>query len=208
MERKTIENILNFLNTKENKKLPKKWFDSIEKLKLIKELENHPDDIQYRYESDLFLTNSTISKLPNDLYVGGSLRLYGCKQITKLPDKLYVRDNLNLSYSNITKLPNDLYVGLDFDLDDSKITELPEGLEVRGDLHLNHSSIKKLPNGLHVKGHLFLVGTSIEEIPNNLYVDKFLFLWSTPLADEYTSDEVYEMIKKSGGKIKGKIYTQ
>ena len=208
MERKTIENILNFLKEKEGMELPNSWFNSIKKLELIKELENHPDGTQYRYESDLFLPYSTISKLPNDLYVGGSLRLYGCEQITKLPDKLYVRGNLSLSYSNITKLPNDLYVGLDFDLDNSKITELPEGLEVRGDLHLNHSSIKKLPNGLHVKGNLFLVGTSIDEIPNNLYVDKLLFLWSTPLADEYTSDEVYEMIKKRGGKIKGKIYTQ
>jgi hypothetical protein len=208
MKRETIENILNFLEEKEGKELPNSWFNSIKKLELIKELENHPDGTQYRYESDLFLPYSTISKLPNDLYVGGTLRLTGCEQITKLPDKLYVGWNLNLSYSNITKLPNDLYVGLDFDLDNSKITELPEGLEVRGDLHLNHSSIKKLPNGLHVKGNLFLVGTSIEEIPNNLYVDKLLFLWSTPLADEYTSDEVYEMIKKSGGKIKGKIYTQ
>ena len=208
MKRQTIENILNFLKEKEGKQLPYMWVRGLSVEELIQDLETHPDGTQYRYESDLFLPYSTISKLPNDLYVGGSLRLNGCEQITKLPDKLYVRGNLDLSYSNITKLPNDLYVRLHFYLDGSKITELPEGLEVRGDLFLNHSSIKKLPNGLHVKGHLFLVGTSIEEIPNNLYVDKLLFLWSTPLADEYTSDEVYEMIKKSGGKIKGKIYTQ
>jgi hypothetical protein len=207
MKKETIENILNFLKEQEGKEIPQKWVDSIKKLELIKELENYPDGIQYRHEGDLYLTNSKITKLPNDLYVGGSLRLYGCKQITELPDKLYVRGNLNLSYSNITKLPNDLYVGLDFDLDDSNIIELPKELEVRGDLHLNYSSIKKLPDGLHVKGHLFLVGTSIEEIPNNLYVGKFLFLWNTPLAEKYTSDEVYEMINKNGGNIRGKIYT-
>jgi hypothetical protein len=46
MERNTIENILNFLEEKEGKELPKKWFDSIEKLKLIKQLENHPDGTQ------------------------------------------------------------------------------------------------------------------------------------------------------------------
>jgi hypothetical protein len=30
MERNTIENILNFLKEKEDKELPKSWFDSIE----------------------------------------------------------------------------------------------------------------------------------------------------------------------------------
>ena len=134
MQRETIENILNFLKEKEGKEVPDKW-------KLIKELETHPDGTQYRYDGMLDLRNTNISKLPNDLYIGGHLRLYGCEQITKLPDKLYVRDNLNLTYSNIKKLPN--------------------GLHVKGHLFLVGTSIEELPNNLYVGGNLFIRKTSL-----------------------------------------------
>ena len=60
MERNTIENILNFLEEKEGMELPESWFESIEKLKLIKRLENHPDGTQYRYDGDLELSYSNI----------------------------------------------------------------------------------------------------------------------------------------------------
>ena len=111
MKRDTIENILNFLEEKEGKELPESWFDSIEKFKLIEELENHPDGTQYRYEDHLELNNSNITKLPNDLYVGGSLNLQNCTQLTKLPDNLYVSGSLGLDETNITEIPNNLYVG-------------------------------------------------------------------------------------------------
>ena len=115
MERKTIKNILDFLNTKENKKLPKKWFDSIEKLKLIKELENHPDDIQYKYDGFLLLSKTNITKLPNDLRVeNGFLDLTNCIQLTELPANLYVKYGLILDRcKQLTELPNKLFVGGD-----------------------------------------------------------------------------------------------
>ena len=86
MERNTIGKILNFLKEKEGKEYPMNW-------NLIERLETHPDDIQYKHDSSLPLSYTRITKLPNDLYVGGSLFLKDTN-ITKLPDKLYVGRNL------------------------------------------------------------------------------------------------------------------
>ena len=113
MERNTIEKILNFLEEKEGKEIPRKWFESIKRLKFINELENHPDGTQYRYEGHLFLYDSNIKKLPNDLYVDGLFDLDGCKRLTKLPDNLYVGGYFSIQETNITKLPDNLYVGND-----------------------------------------------------------------------------------------------
>ena len=138
MERETIKNILDFLNTKENKKLPKKWFDSVEKLKLIQELENHPDGIQYKHRGSLDLNKSKITKLPNDLYVDGYLNLRYCQYLTELPNNLYVGGYFNLDgCKQITDLPNNLYIGGDLVLFSSqKLIELPENLYVGRDVYI------------------------------------------------------------------------
>ena len=112
MKRNTIEKMLKFLEAKENKEIPYKWFDSLPKYNLVKELENHPDGIQYRYEGKLDLVNTSITKLPNDLYVEAGLELNDCVKLTKLPDNLHVGGDLNLfNCRKITELPNKLYVG-------------------------------------------------------------------------------------------------
>ena len=124
MERNTIENILNFLEEKEGKELPKKWFDSIEKLKLIKQLENHPDGTQQRHKTDLYLDNSGITKLPNDLYVSRHLNLANCKKLTKLPDELHVGGNLNLyGCEQLTELPDYLYVGFNLSIKNTPLAD-------------------------------------------------------------------------------------
>ncbi len=142
MKRQTIENILDFLNTKENKKLPKKWFDSVEKLKLIQELENHPDGTQYKHRGSLDLRDSTIRKLPNDLHVTGYLDLNKSK-LTKLPNDLYVDGYLNLRYCQyLTELPDNLHVEGYLNLADCKqLTELPDNLYVGGDLGIYYTPI-------------------------------------------------------------------
>ena len=147
MKIETIENIFNFLKEKEDKELPNKWVNSIKKLKLIQKLETHPDGIQYRYEGDLKLIGSNITKLPNDLYVDGYLMLSYCKQLTKLSDNL------------------------------------------------------------HIEGNLGLNDTNIIEIPNNLYVGGALYLWNTPIAKNYTYEEIIETITSKGGRIEGQIIT-
>jgi 5-methylcytosine-specific restriction endonuclease McrBC GTP-binding regulatory subunit McrB len=110
MKRETLKNILDFLKEKENKKLPKKWFESVKLYKLVQKLENHPDGVQYKHNGDLNLISSTIKKLPNDLYVEGSLGLIDCRQLKKLPNDLYVWINLYLNALDIKEIPNNLYV--------------------------------------------------------------------------------------------------
>ena len=206
MNRETIEKMLNFMKEKEGYELPEAWFDSIKKLELVRELENHPDGTQYRYEGDLDLDNTNIIKLPNDLHVDGHLSLRSCSQLTKLPDKLYVKTILHVVESIIEELPNDLYVGRHINLMRCKqIKELPNNLRVRGFLDLSDSSLIKLPDNLYVKDTLYLIGTNITEIPNKLYVGRDLFLWSTPIKEKYSLDEVDEMITSKGGTIVGKI---
>jgi hypothetical protein len=114
MKTETIENILNFIKEKESKEPPKSWFDSIEKLKLIEELENHPDGVQYKYEDHLYLNESKVKKLPNDLYVDGNLELYKANQLKELPSKLYVEGDLLLTdCKQLRGLSKYLYVGGD-----------------------------------------------------------------------------------------------
>jgi len=189
MERNTIEKILNFLKEKEGKGLPKKWFDSVKKFELIKELENHPDGTQYKHRGDLNLINTNIKKLPNDLYVTGDLVLYNSYQLKVLPIKLHVGGSLDLADCvHITELPDNLY----FD----------GALDLRGCQYLT-----ELPDNLYVKGSLGLDGTNITELPNNLYVGINLYINNTPLAKKYTNDEIREIIKiPMDDGIKGQIY--
>ena len=135
MKAETIEKIFNFLKEKEGKELPKNW-------NIIERLENHPDDIQYRYDGILSLSHSNITKLPNDLYVDGHLWLDNTN-ITKLPDKLYVDRSLSLeNCKQLTKLPNNLYVGGYLDLTNCEhITELPNGLYVRRNLFIYNTPL-------------------------------------------------------------------
>jgi hypothetical protein len=143
MERNTIEKILNFLKEKEGQELPEEWFDSIEKFKLVEELENYPDETQYRYNNHLYLLGMQIKKLPNNLHVSGLF---------------------DLSYSNIPKLPDKLYVRGYFNLDGCKqITELPNSLYVGGDLVLHETNITELPNNLYVDANLFIWNTPLAD---------------------------------------------
>ena len=140
MKRETIKNIFDFLKEKEGKQLPKKWI----KIKLIHELENHPDGTQCIYYDHLDLSGTNITKLPNDLYVDGRLILETCKQLTELPNKLHVEDGLSLWDCNqITELPNKLHVGDDLSLCGTNITTLPDNLYVGGYLDIYNTPIAK-----------------------------------------------------------------
>lgn len=188
MERKTIQNILNFLKEKEDKKLPYMWVRGLSVEELTQELENHPDGTQYRYEGDLDLGYSNIRKLPNKLYVDGFLSLSNCTELTILPNDLHVETDLDLrGCIQITELPNNLYVG--------------DSLYLIG-----CEQITELPDNLYVKGSLALDWTNITELPNNLYVGINLYINDTPLAKKYTDDEIYEIIESTGGKIPERIY--
>jgi len=144
MKLETIEKIFNFLEEKEGKEIPHNLAKSIEKLKFIEELENHPDGKQYRYEGDLNLSYSKITKLPNDLYIDGWLNLGLCKQLTKLPDKLYASTVIYLKgCTQLTKLPDYLYVGTNLYLEQTNIEEFPNNLYVGGDLYINNTPLER-----------------------------------------------------------------
>ena len=144
MKIETIEKILNFLEDKEGKKITKSMFYSIKKLKLIKELENHPDGTQYRYEGDLYLINSIIRKLPNDLYVTGNCYLEDSYQLKVLPIKLHVGGSLDLANCvHITELPDNLYVGNNLSLNRTKISNFPNNLYVETDIYLYNTPLAK-----------------------------------------------------------------
>ena len=137
MERNTLKNILDFLEEKEGMEIPEIW-------SLINELETHPDGIQYRYNGYIYLIESSIKNLPNDLYVGGGLVLEHCEKLKKLPDMLYVGATLTLDYcTQLTKLSDNLYVGVDLVLNDVNITEIPNNLYVGGDLYLGDTPLAK-----------------------------------------------------------------
>jgi hypothetical protein len=144
MNRNTIDNILNFLEEKEGKEIPEAWLDSIEQLKLIKELETHPDGTQYIHNDNLVLINRNITKLPNDLYVDGDLNLWRCKQLTKLPDKLHVEGWLDIrECSQITELPDDLFVGGWLAFPYTNISEIPNNLYVHYDLYVYDTPLSR-----------------------------------------------------------------
>lgn len=192
MKTNTIDNILNFLETKENKKIPQEWADLKPMNSLIKKFENHPDGVQYRHEGDLVFENSNqLKELPNDLYVTGKLVLKNCNYLKKLPNKLYVGGDLDIiRCESITELPNDLYVDVSFYL-----WECPR--------------ILNLPDNLHVESFLSIKRCyMLTYIPFNLYVGEDLTFMFTPISDKYSRRELHDIITSKGGEIVGDVEIQ
>ena len=114
-------------------------------------------------KGDLYLDNTPISKLPDNLKkVGGYLNLSDTL-ISKLPDNLSVERSLNLYGTPISKIPDNLSVGRHLFADDTLISELPNNLSVGDNLHLIGTPISKnyteeeIRNMLkHVSGEIFM----------------------------------------------------
>jgi hypothetical protein len=143
MKLQTIQNILNFIQLKENKEIPEKWYESVTKQKFIIRIKNHPDNVVYKHNGDLDLSFSNVKKLPNKLHIIGDLILTECEELEVLPDDLYVKDILDLFYTPIKKLPDDLYVGSDLYVDDTGLTEIPRNLYVGGDFYFGYTQLAK-----------------------------------------------------------------
>ena len=113
-----------------------------------------------RNNGGLYLSDTEITELPDNLTVGGRLYLSGTK-ITALPDNLTVGGGLDLRDTEITALPDNLTVGGGLYLSGTKITALPDNLTVGGGLDLRDTKITALPDNLTVGGGLYLSGTGI-----------------------------------------------
>jgi hypothetical protein len=102
--------------------------------------------------------------------------------------------DLDLEGAQITSLPSDLEVGGNLFLEDSLITSLPNSLKVGRSLNLEGAPITSLPNGLKVGGSLLLNDTQITSLPSDLEVGDNLYLDRTPLAQQYTKEEIRQMV--------------
>ena len=93
------------------------------------------DEFNITIEDNLDLRGTQITKLPDNLSVGGWLDIRRTS-ITKLPDNLKVGESLYLGGTQITELPDNLKVGGYLDLRGTKITELPDNITVGGQIYL------------------------------------------------------------------------
>ncbi|USE37113.1 NEL-type E3 ubiquitin ligase domain-containing protein [Endozoicomonas sp. SCSIO W0465] len=126
-------------------------------------------------EGNIHLSNCTsLTTLPNNFSVGGDLYLFGCTRLTILSDNLFVEGSINLpNCTSLTTLPNNLYVRGYLDLSGCTcLTALPENFSVGGSLYLNYCiGLTTLPDNLFVGEDLFLrYCTGLTDLPDNLFV--------------------------------------
>ena len=137
------------------------------------------------FAGDLFLENSEIKTLPDNLEVDGFLNL-SFSQITELPSNLKLHGGLYLENTRIKSLPSTLTrVPGDLNLINSAIETLPDNLKVDGWLDLRNSDIRELPKGLTVGYYLNLDNTQVSALPSDLRVNSRInfnetVVWRSP----------------------------
>ena len=89
------------------------------------------DYIKGGSKGSLYLNNTNIQYLPDNLEVGGSLDLYNTP-IQSLPDNLRVGDHLNLNNTPIQSLPDNLTVGGSLYLYNTNISKKYSADEIKG----------------------------------------------------------------------------
>jgi hypothetical protein len=86
------------------------------------------------------------------------------------------------------------------------LKKLPDILYVGGELTVRRCrQLTKLPDNLYVDGYLDLDNSGITNIPDDLYVEADMYIYGTPLADNYTDEEIRKVVTSTGGKINGRI---
>lgn len=103
----------------------------------------------------LTLVHAPIDKLPDDMsFNTGHLDITNTK-ITKLPDNLIVGSYLDVSYTPLTKLPDGLIVYGSLIMQMTMIDTLPDNLIVGADLTLSQCRVSELPNGCVIGGNIY-----------------------------------------------------
>jgi DNA-binding cell septation regulator SpoVG len=93
-------------------------------------------------EFEELLTGNPPKALPDNITVGGSLRLSGTS-ITALPDNLTVNGWLDLRGTQITALPDNLTVRGDLNIRGTPITKLPDNLKVEYEIRSDPGQLEK-----------------------------------------------------------------
>ena len=164
-------------------------------------------DARVTVRGDLELSNTNITKLPDNLTVGGDLELSNTN-ITELPDNLTVGGWLDLSNTNITKLPDNLTVGGSLDLRNTNITKLPDNLMVEGYIHGTNgdyiSSIRKVLKGYNKElKYIYFDGILWGNVKSVKKVDN-ITIYKTPLGYCVVEDELSahgETLKEAMGDL-------
>ena len=232
MEKETLKRIFDFIEKKENIRMPFAYKFAIKE-------PFTEDDLNVR--GDLGLGLSKITSLPKGLKVGGNLNLASSRlrslpeglevggwlsisdtSVSKLPKRLKVGGSLVISYTSIGILPKGLVVGGVIYAINShifNIDEIPKGvitegivtinklilnssLTISSVLNLSYTNITSLPKGLKVGGDLVLINNKIKSLPEGLEVGGRLEIAGTPLA-KLSDDDLRKMVKP--GFIKGQI---
>lgn len=95
-------------------------------------------------EGNLSLWGTLITSLPDNLtHVGGQLYLRDSK-ILKLPNNLKVDGELNLMNTEIMVLPDNLNIGKNLYIQYTKIISIPKNLKIGGDLYMGNRFFKKI----------------------------------------------------------------
>lgn len=143
------------------------------------EISTLPEELSVK--GDLDVSDTKIINLPTGLSIGGDLNLADT-EITALPKGLSVGGDLDLSATRINSLSDNLFVGGDLNLSDNyEISSLPKGLSVCGDLNIGDTNVKKLPKNLSVGGGLNLYGSEVCSLPEGLCVGGDLKLNKTEI---------------------------
>ena len=128
-------------------------------------------------QGNLYLSEPSLTSLPDNLIVNGNLNLSDCTSLTSLPDTLKAHKNLRLQHCiSLTSLPNKLTVGGNLSLlSCNSLTSLPDNPTVHGDLSLlSCNSLTSLPDNLIVTGNLY-----ISRCANLTSLPESIFNWTT-----------------------------
>jgi hypothetical protein len=129
--------------------------------------------------------------------IGGNLNLEGA-DIKSLGNLQSVGGNVELSYSEIQSLGKLQSVGGNLNLYETEIQSLGNLQSVGGSLGLNSTEIESLENLRSVNSYLDLRHSNIESFGNLQSVGGDLYLLLTPIAEEYSKEEIRQMVQVGG----------
>ena len=122
--------------------------------------------------------------LPNNLKVDGNLSLFKAKKISVIPDSLKVGGDLNISGLPVASLPPNLMVGGSLFANNTKITSIHSTVQVFGSIYLDESDIESIPENLDIYDSLSLRNCkSLKSLPQNLHVPMILDLSGSSLTE-------------------------
>ena len=121
------------------------------------------------------------------------------QKILHIPDIKVFGDDWDVLQKFLESKGNPPYsLGGDLNVFGTTIESLGNLQSVDGDLDLGYSNIKSLGNLTSVGGYLILHDTPIKSLGNLTSVGGYLGLLDTPISNEYSEEEIRQMVNVSG----------